>query len=670
MTHIPGHTATSPPDTRIIDEEDSGYGYGPIGDVIFGAFLRAGFSDAEAAFAVRVATGESGLRPGAVGDNGQSFGVFQLYSGGLLPAFDEWARRNRVTPNPFDVEQSARFVAEYIGANGPDAWDNWTVARNLRGQGVGPEGRSVADVDHFYEQQAFEREQLAAQKEEAEKARQFQLKLEKLGQAVRLQEKLADLQSVAATRGLEARQTAIEEMGRSPIRGAILGQGGISLGADPHARLRAELRGFAGQAGRFAELPIPAAEEANIPALGSLIEQYPRDFPQRPIGARHGASVRPGGTGFAMLVGADDDEVAQFNLDGSVEFIPLRGKAQYGATAQRFGQPATEERARQPYRRRAPTSYAPGIEYGTPENPDAKSGILTPFQLQQLRLFNPQGITEQQQFQLDEILRTGRMPGAPGGPVPGAGPGGGGAGTASAAATGFGAPATAGTAAGSEPLALASALAPMWDDLGFVPIGTRFPAAYGGMLGSPLEGRGLGFPTENLGGAAETFGALGTKPRLIYAYDPSGQQGATFLYVSPDGVVQTIGSGERTQQLGFNTTDAVMMTIPEAQQLGYSGAGPGNFPLPLEGSPLFDQAGEFAPMQPIFSPINEAESLGFYLKDPRLLASMWRYLDPDTKKYFTDAYGVANISEDRLNRVIGFNTPRGTANVLSPAFMD
>lgn len=55
--------------------------------------------------------------PYAVGDEGQSFGLFQLFKGGLLPNF--YARGYR---DPFNPYQSADFAASWIRHHGAGAW--------------------------------------------------------------------------------------------------------------------------------------------------------------------------------------------------------------------------------------------------------------------------------------------------------------------------------------------------------------------------------------------------------------------------------------------------------------------------------------------------------------------------------------------------------------------
>lgn len=55
--------------------------------------------------------------PYSVGDQGHSFGLFQLYDRGLLPVFHSWGYTD-----PFSPYQSSMFAAEYISLHGAGAW--------------------------------------------------------------------------------------------------------------------------------------------------------------------------------------------------------------------------------------------------------------------------------------------------------------------------------------------------------------------------------------------------------------------------------------------------------------------------------------------------------------------------------------------------------------------
>lgn len=71
---------------------------------------------------VAVAACESRLERFAVGDQGRSFGLFQLFTGGLLPTFYAWGYTDR-----WSAEQQADFVARYLAGGG--TLRPWTCAR-------------------------------------------------------------------------------------------------------------------------------------------------------------------------------------------------------------------------------------------------------------------------------------------------------------------------------------------------------------------------------------------------------------------------------------------------------------------------------------------------------------------------------------------------------------
>lgn len=138
-----------------------------IANFVYSAFINSGFGASEARFAVRVGSGESGgFDIGQWGDpvaeppGGYSHGVWQLYDNGLLPAFYEWAAATGNNADPYDVRSATKFVVSYIASNGPAAWDNWTVARNLMAQGEGP-GSSSGQRIQFPSEAALDQAQAA-----------------------------------------------------------------------------------------------------------------------------------------------------------------------------------------------------------------------------------------------------------------------------------------------------------------------------------------------------------------------------------------------------------------------------------------------------------------------------------------------------------------------------
>lgn len=196
-----------------------------------------------------------------------------------------------------------------------------------------------------------------------------------------------------------------------------------------------------------------------------------------------------------------------------------------------------------------------------------------------------------------------------------------------------------------ESLQRAQVLAPIFGAAGFedIPLITRGPAAFGGMLGSPLAGTGVGLPTP---AGAGVFERLGTRPNLVF--DPS--QG--FMSVSPQGEIRVIGSAENLVALGLNPTDAVTMSVGDLKAQGFRMAGEG-----AEPNLLFERRGRFGEMAPIVAPLSPEQNVGILLPDPRLLARVWRDLDPATQGAVISAYGTAGVQAPELESRLRFFTP-------------
>ena len=79
---------------------------------------RAGFSGADARIAAAIAMGESGGRPEAIGDNGTSFGLWQIHR----PAWPDFADLDLLDPEVNAM--AARIVYEKQG------WRAWTIYKN------------------------------------------------------------------------------------------------------------------------------------------------------------------------------------------------------------------------------------------------------------------------------------------------------------------------------------------------------------------------------------------------------------------------------------------------------------------------------------------------------------------------------------------------------------
>lgn len=72
-----------------------------------------------------LASCESSLNPDAIGDDGTSFGLYQLHDGGLLDDFYAEGYSD-----PLDPWQNADFAAAYVAEYGAGAWScYWTQIR-------------------------------------------------------------------------------------------------------------------------------------------------------------------------------------------------------------------------------------------------------------------------------------------------------------------------------------------------------------------------------------------------------------------------------------------------------------------------------------------------------------------------------------------------------------
>lgn len=217
----------------------------------------------------------------------------------------------------------------------------------------------------------------------------------------------------------------------------------------------------------------------------------------------------------------------------------------------------------------------------------------------------------------------------------------------------------------STPSAMAQALVPLWSHLGMTeaPIATRYPEAYGGMQRAPLYGAGVGWPHRAPGLLPETFEGLGTRPRL--AFDPELQ---TFFHVGPGNEVRVIGDAQRLVDFGFSPTDAVTMPYSQLKEMGYQYAADPY--LSLEGGSIFaNQRGQFAEGQPTIAPFDVGGQAGLYLPDPRLLASLWPTLDPETQEVALSAYEAGGKSRAQVLRTMRFFTPMGTQTAASTAML-
>jgi len=154
-----------------------------------------------------------------------------------------------------------------------------------------------------------------------------------------------------------------------------------------------------------------------------------------------------------------------------------------------------------------------------------------------------------------------------------------------------------------------------------------------------------------IGGPGTAFN-LGYRPRLIRNIE-TGAIG----YVDAQGRQMGIGSMADFNRFGFQQSDVMNIAPGEGSLFGP----PGGL---LRERPQIEQSVRRYPTRatPLITP-PEAGSIA--LPDPRMLAGIWRFLDPSTRNVLISAYGVAGLGtpEQALREIeesTRFFTPTGT----------
>jgi Lysozyme like domain len=115
-------SSTSGTGSAILTSASTGSGgsSGGLGfSEIMGVAQQAGFSQAGSMIAAAIAMAESGGNPNAVGDGGQSYGLWQIY----LPAHPN------VTPQQAENPSTAAQLAYSISSGGQN-WTPWSTYNN------------------------------------------------------------------------------------------------------------------------------------------------------------------------------------------------------------------------------------------------------------------------------------------------------------------------------------------------------------------------------------------------------------------------------------------------------------------------------------------------------------------------------------------------------------
>jgi len=193
-----------------------------------------------------------------------------------------------------------------------------------------------------------------------------------------------------------------------------------------------------------------------------------------------------------------------------------------------------------------------------------------------------------------------------------------------------------------SPTAIRQSLAPVYGALGFTGSGP-------GVNIAPE-----GYSLQSVYGSGDIARRLGYQPRLIRAHDT----GVTY-FRDPSGNLRAV-SPEVFQQSEFQQPNVFNVSSGELGGFGTIGS-PLTAPPPLiEGGPQpFAQRPNV-----LFTP---PETGSVPLPDPRLLAGLWRFLDPATRNVLISAYGVAGFgrpeqAEQTLLSTVRAFTPGGTGS--------
>lgn len=524
-------------------------------------------------------------------------------------------------------------------------------------------------------------ERLGAQaftEEQAEKDRDLSVRLNRLSAETSLANTIAQLQE-------SARQQAVDLIGVDPQRGAIAARGVQSLGKSPASRFQQNLRQFATQ-----ELPTPSSGESSLADIEmniSSLQGVATGQPSAPLGAARGAtkkgkSLKGNTGGTAIIVGegmqgeglrAGSAEVAIFHEDGSVEIVPLAGRAQGGftftpgvdrgktrgqaprgiarlaaGTPTQTARPTLAKEEGQPPPSLPPPITAPPEQTTTIQVGDSLTGqpALQPGEVPiEMSSFvadlfvneNPtsRDALRAQELGMPEVARLITEFTA---------------GTITREELLAGIPDTLIPAGEGDFLTEAQALFPIFERLGldFVPVAGRTPS---GVLGQPAAGEVRAGLPRPLGEESQAlFQALGTEPTLIR----EAETGA-FFFRNSAGELRKIGDASDLVTQGFNPRDAI--ELPSSQIRGRV-----SNTQPLEQGEAFQDISPNPFLSgPIFSPLDLEENVGIFLPAPKLLAQLWPSLSETEKSVIISAFGTAGVNEAELARSISFHTPGGLA---------
>lgn len=145
---------------------------------------------------------------------------------------------------------------------------------------------------------------------------------------------------------------------------------------------------------------------------------------------------------------------------------------------------------------------------------------------------------------------------------------------------------------------------------------------------------------------------LGYSPRLV-----GDVASGKVYYKNEQGQLQHIPNPESFNQAGFHWSDILNLAPGEISQLGPIGA-------QFSGVPAIE--GRSRPFSTMAQPLIEPAT-GLALPDPAQIAAIWRFLDPETKRVLTSAYGTSGLNEASIASRTAFATPVGSATRFAGA---
>jgi len=484
--------------------------------------------------------------------------------------------------------------------------DRMLASLGLSAGGGGVSANTAAEIASRESIAAADRaQQLELERLQAQRAIQLeQMQEESAMKRQRLSE-AGSLAQTAATVQQRTRDLIAQLTGVDPIRAAVRMQGGLGgVGASPAESFMASNRAFVNQ-----PIPVPN-ENSTIPEIGQTIQQL------------QGMQSAPTAPYLGFAGGGTID--MQQGPDGAYQMAPTAPTMPIGVGGGGGGMlPLALGTA-------APQGQQPDIQQGT-----TKRAVLIGEAGSKIAPGTEVGIIDQSKpgAGITEII-----------PLVSSAQGGGYYGQTY------------------DPATIAQALGPVYGSLGFG--AGNVPKYAGGYYQGGPNARGLSPLGYYIGS--------GYRPRLLReesfgqpGLDPAnpGVFGHTY-WLDPWGTRHWIAGGENLQHirdLGFRPEDIAVVSPSDIRNFT-EGA---NYSWPTP--PQIEAGARNYPTAatPLVTPPSAG---GFALPDPRMLAGIWRFLDPYTQTVLTSAYGTAGLglgspeaTRAAIEQEVNAFTPHGTA---------